>query len=404
MARTHSEKTAAESKSIGFDYQYYFFLWKLLSLGTGESVGLEVKDDVHTELDSDKRIYYQVKHTIETKADGTAANLTESDIDLWKTLSNWALVTTDKHDQRDKKHEQLKFLEATSFVLASNKASSSKNAITKSIVELQEGTCTLLEALKAIRKLATTTKSDKLRGHIRTVLGLDDQVLEAFLSRINFELDEMDIIQKCKDAIKADKIPEQKIASVFEKLDSAIRSDNFIDIKNGQKILISFDDFYRKYRRHYDLARNGALTISEYVGVLPEKLDAQTFIKQLIEINDVEQDDIEELARLTCFKLKFQNNIDTWVQAGELTEDEVARFKKDGVDQWHNTHKRNFRRDPENESLHNDAALRVLDALRERKLSISEQALDTDISNGSFYELSDKPLIGWRNDWEKYKK
>ena len=46
--KTHIEKTAAETKSIGFDYQYYFFLWKLLSLRKGESVGLEVKDDVHT--------------------------------------------------------------------------------------------------------------------------------------------------------------------------------------------------------------------------------------------------------------------------------------------------------------------------------------------------------------------
>ena len=47
--KTQIEKTAAETKSIGFDYQYYFFLWKLLSLETGESVGLEVKDDVHTQ-------------------------------------------------------------------------------------------------------------------------------------------------------------------------------------------------------------------------------------------------------------------------------------------------------------------------------------------------------------------
>lgn len=61
--KTQIEKTAAETKSIGFDYQYYFFLWKLLSLETGESVGLEVKDDVHTELNNGKQIFYQIKHT-----------------------------------------------------------------------------------------------------------------------------------------------------------------------------------------------------------------------------------------------------------------------------------------------------------------------------------------------------
>lgn len=61
--KTQSEKISSEKKSIGFDFQYYFFLWKLLSLKEGESVGLEVKDDVHTELDNDFHIYYQVKHT-----------------------------------------------------------------------------------------------------------------------------------------------------------------------------------------------------------------------------------------------------------------------------------------------------------------------------------------------------
>ncbi|MFT5753980.1 MAG: hypothetical protein ACI924_001206, partial [Flavobacterium sp.] len=25
--KTHFEKTGAETKSIGFDFQYYFFLW-----------------------------------------------------------------------------------------------------------------------------------------------------------------------------------------------------------------------------------------------------------------------------------------------------------------------------------------------------------------------------------------
>jgi hypothetical protein len=45
----------------------------------------------------------------------------------------------------------------------------------------------------------------------------------------------------------------------------------------------------------------------------------------------------------------------------------------------------------------------VLDSIRESKLTIAEQQLDTDMSNGTFYDLSDVPDIGWRKDWEKYK-
>ena len=66
IEKTHVDKTSAETKSIGFEYQYYFFLWKVLSLEHGETVGLEVKDDVHTELNDSTQILYQLKHTIKT--------------------------------------------------------------------------------------------------------------------------------------------------------------------------------------------------------------------------------------------------------------------------------------------------------------------------------------------------
>jgi hypothetical protein len=36
------EQTAAETKSIGFDYQYYYFLLIMIQLETGQSIGYEV--------------------------------------------------------------------------------------------------------------------------------------------------------------------------------------------------------------------------------------------------------------------------------------------------------------------------------------------------------------------------
>ncbi|MGT2431936.1 hypothetical protein ACU4GI_25965 [Cupriavidus basilensis] len=63
--KSFSDKTSADDKSIGFDYQYYYFLDKVLNLKTGQSAGLEVKDDVHTELDVDVNILFQIKHTVQ---------------------------------------------------------------------------------------------------------------------------------------------------------------------------------------------------------------------------------------------------------------------------------------------------------------------------------------------------
>ena len=401
--QTQTDKTSAETKSIGFDYQYYFFLWKLLSLRTGESVGLEVKDDVHTKLNNDEQIFYQIKHTIKKKSDDTAVNLTKSDIDLWKTLSNWSKVISDKEDNRENKHEQLSFLKKTSFVLASNKSSSKDNGILKSISALQGGLITIADVKKVFLELSEESTSSSLIEYIEDVLLLDIDVLNEFVLKIYFELDEDDIIGKCKGEIKADKIDINKINDVFSSIDSAIRADNFINIKKGQKIEITFDDFYKKYRRHYDLARNSSLRINEFKGAQPNALESQTFIRQLIEIKDLESDDIEEIAEFTRFKLKLQNNIDRWIHDGDITETEVADFKNNAIIQWKNKHRSTFR-GVSSESEFNDKGLKVLDSMRDGKLTIAGQELDFDISNGAFYELSDIPNIGWRKDWEKYKK
>jgi len=96
IQQTHTEKTSAADKSIGFDYQYYYFLYRLLKMRRAESVGLEVKDDVHTDLACNRQILIQLKHTVQKKAGGTTNNLTQYDSDLWKTLSNWTKVITDK--------------------------------------------------------------------------------------------------------------------------------------------------------------------------------------------------------------------------------------------------------------------------------------------------------------------
>jgi polyhydroxyalkanoate synthesis regulator phasin len=401
--KTHAEKTAADTILIAFDYQYYFFLWKLLSLRTGESVGLEVKDDVHTELNDDEQIFYQIKHTVKTKNDNTPINLTASDTDLWKTLSNWEKVISDKNDNRGNKHEQLKFLKKTSFVIASNKSSAGKNKILKSIINLQEGINSIDETKQVFQDLYDSSNSQTLKGYIENVTGLPDEVFNEFLLKVFFELDVDDIIGKCKDAIKADKIVENKIDDVFSRLDSAIKADNFINIKSGEKIQITFDEFYSKYKRCYDLSRNGSLSINKFKGALPDRLESQIFIKQLIEIEDLLCDDLEDIAKFTRFKLMLQNNIDRWLHDGEITQDEISKFKEDSINQWSNRHRSAFRRITD-ESNYNDAGLQVLDSMRKNKLTIAEQILDTDLSNGTFYDLSDVPDIGWRKDWEKYKK
>jgi hypothetical protein len=59
-------------------------------------------------------------------------------------------------------------------------------------------------------------------------------------------LDDDDIITKCKAAVKSKMILQNKIEQAFKMIDSTLRSDNFLQIKDKVKIEISFDEFYEK--------------------------------------------------------------------------------------------------------------------------------------------------------------
>ncbi len=144
------------------------------------------------------------------------------------------------------------------------------------------------------------------------------------------------------------------------KIDSAIKKDNFITISNNKKVLITFSDFYRKYRKYYEVARSSILTIQPFDGIFPDKLEEQIFVKQLIDIGDVNIDDIEEIANFTRFKLQIKNSLDVWYQKGEITREELNGFKKEAIAQWRNEFKPKYRSNIDEKEI-NGIALNILD-------------------------------------------
>jgi len=79
MAATQNraEITSADTKQLGFEYQYLYFIIKLLQMRYGDEVGYEARDDIHVvSASSCDTLYIQVKHTTDLTADGSPANLT----------------------------------------------------------------------------------------------------------------------------------------------------------------------------------------------------------------------------------------------------------------------------------------------------------------------------------------
>ncbi len=181
--RSHADTTSAEDKSIGFDYQYYYFLNELLNLKKGLAVGLEVLDDIHIERADGTYLLVQLKHTVQTNAQGLPINLTKLDGDLWKSVSNWCKVVTDPVKKRTTVSAQLDFVTNASFLLVSNKSDNNANTFLSSVAAFKRGEKTHSELVDDISTIKSGTEDSKIQESINIVLGLDPVVSDSFFKK-----------------------------------------------------------------------------------------------------------------------------------------------------------------------------------------------------------------------------
>ncbi len=98
------------------------------------------------------------------------------------------------------------------------------------------------------------------------------------------------------------------------------------------------------------------------------------------------------------YKLRISKNIEQWVQDGNLVSDEVEDFHEDVFLRWENEFHNSFRKCT-NVAETIDSAMDLLTMLRRERFRLSETDLDTKLSNGELYYLSDIGRIGWHRDW-----
>ncbi len=166
MASTHSraEITSADTKQLGFEYQYLYFIVKLLQMRYGDEVGYEARDDIHVvSASSGDTLYIQVKHTTGLSADGAPANLTNLSEDLWKTLSNWSKLITDSAEQRDTASAQKAFIQKSKFIFATNRNT------------CQNDISNLVAAVKG-KAISATLVRTKIQAILDPEFSIDDEI------------------------------------------------------------------------------------------------------------------------------------------------------------------------------------------------------------------------------------
>ncbi|SOZ68504.1 conserved hypothetical protein [Cupriavidus taiwanensis] len=347
----------------------------------------------------DVNILFQIKHTVQKNAAGDAKALTELDSDLWKTLYNWSQFIGDKTQGRGTSKEQLKYLGRTEFHLVTNKTSNANNKFLSTVGAYQCGDEPFDVLLSNIGSLEKKATDANIKSYIRAVLKMPKSVCKEFFQRIRFELKLDDVIGRVKQSILEKIIDADKVEQVFNRLDSNIRADNFMAVKRGEAIQISFEQFMQRYKRIFDDGRTKKLVYPPFTPDLPGDIFAQRFIQCLLDIDDISVADEELAIDYTKYKLRIATYLNQWVHTGDLVLDEVHEFHNEVFARWRNEFRVAFRGCNTADDII-EAALALLTTLRRERFTLGGTEINTTLSNGELYYLSDIERIGWHRDWE----
>lgn len=401
------EQHTAGPQSIGFDYQFYYFMFLALELKLGQKIGFEVKDDIHIDMPDGKCRLLQAKHSVTTNVDGSIQNLTDLDSDLWKTLSNWTdSINTDGNNGN--------FLETHSFILVTNK-NNRNNSFIKALSQFNSDN-NFDKLWNEIIDLEGKTQDATIKQYIKNVKSLGKRKLKMFASKLIIETGEDSIIQKIKDRILENVRQGKLVDPIFESLSSNLHVAKYTDIKDRKKFEITQDDFNKKFGKCFQVAFDSKPLPSRNLPVLlPDNLEDQTFVKQLLDIGEVTSGSTD-IREYTTQMLKFLNDFNFWSDENFLLPTEIEDFKQDSLQRWKNGFKARYRTmqnkisageslDKFEEEIKN-LGVELINFIREQNLAIAGYPpLGIPSSNGHYYALSNNLEIGWHFDWQnKYNK
>lgn len=404
--KINNEHTAGP-QLIGFDYQFYYFMYLVLDLNPGEKIGFEVLDDIHIELPDGSIELLQTKHTIQKTSKGEIVNLTERDSDLWKTISNWLLFINNSKDKDE-------YLNKTVFKLVTNK-SINNNTFFENIIKYQRNEIKIKAFSDYIKNLHSNTDSVDIKNQIGSLKKLDNKIKSKFINQIQIISEPENIITLVKKRIHKLIVKEERVNDVYNSLLSNMQHDKFLTIIDRKKFEISFEDYSIRYGNCFDYAYEKTVLPKRKLNLIyPEDLKSQTFIKQLVDIGETFESDSDDIFKYTTAMLKTFNSLNDWKENGDILSTQIIAFDEEAIFVWDRIFKERYRdykskiesgEISHDESLIKQIAIECISEVRKEKLKLKNDELNEELSNGQFYILSNEPKIGWHIDWKKkYKK
>lgn len=410
---TAEEQFTAMDKIGGFIYQFHCFLYHVLTMNKGEVVSFEKLDDAAVEA-GNLITLYQAKHTIQVDAEGEKKALTNRSPDLWKAIDVWRKLIVGKTDEKRSDADKQEYIAKHRFVFFSNKLPDN-NKFVSLCEEVKNGAdndridAVLDEITQEGRSREGTTQPANNPGRT-TQMMIDDLkafgLRAEFLKQIAFEAKSQDEVKKdCIDHI-ADKVrfSDEDAPEVFKDFLAEAVDDFFERADKGTPLSYTYEEQRKRFERVFQFHRaeklNFRIIMEEY---RKEFLDL-ICIQQLIKVKDFAASETEEVAKYASHFYSFKNRYDQLWEDNKILVDEDKEFWDDTYAFWDNQFKHAYRKldDSASEDVIIDKAQEILFAVRQHKLKLCKEELSQYISDGAFYYLSDKCIIGWHKSWMEF--
>lgn len=398
----HSDKIAADKTSLGFEFQDFVYIEKLIELKPEQTLGLELHDDIHVETVAENAsiadlLLVQVKHSVD------AGNITDRDIDLWKTIDNWLKLVQDLPSYR-----------TLTFQLYTNK-SLNNQAFVSLLKAPRQNIQEILDHIKKTDQEISAAEAKKkpddspnpLAKYVKSISQTSDEKLKFLFERFEFHSDSSSIITRISSALRQLAIPASRLEDTRKHLIGAFKESKFSRIKKGEKVVITFDDFRTNmgFDRIIRSARAEPADFDRFVDVYYnyQRPDTLSFINskfhdQLKDIGISEEEIVDRGVEMTLAE-QFMESLQG---AGSFSASENSRLENKAVSDWkllHNQSHRNITEE-DDDVAHQKASQGCYDQTMRHLLKAGDMELPSNLSCGKFIKLSNLPRIGWRKNWQ----
>lgn len=404
----------AQGAFAGYHYQWFYFMLRMFKMNEkGEAVDFEVRDDVGADVNGNLT-FYQLKHTVSKNKEGWA-NLTTCDPDLWKSISVWIDIIS-KYVESGVSADEI--FAKSEFSLVTNKKVQD-NDFCKLVEEYKNDDITIDDIKSYVSELKSKLRNPEPKENDnskenRTKKYMDKAIQSEYfpclLKNLRFVyLSDEDLIEEMKFQIGHRAVSKKHIDNALNAIVGCVETKLYPKVQSGEKLSISIDyfdslifselaqfrglKFVPKYQCPIDLSKN---------------LSEQIFIKQLLAVKDIEENEEDEIVYITQQTVDYIESERESISKHTLSQDAIRALYMNAYAFWNYKFRTCYKfidKDSEKEVI--KAAANLLDCIRSKtNLKVGDSFLEDYLSNGLFYKMSDTSIqqekhIGWHPKWKE---